>query len=189
MLSILTNETAGPIARKELEARANDALAESRAAAKLESELIIATAAKSCEQLEDHAMDNKSMVSVDEWAVEMEAFLPRIGDLINKGTIVDGPAFAWKSLMEVTEYSIYEWDGGNASVMDDHSESDWFHEKVDEMMLEICEVQKNAGNEAWFLQSDKKAEITLLQNRAHTLRNGRCTYRYQSILKFLKECD
>ncbi|KAJ9603523.1 hypothetical protein H2200_011709 [Cladophialophora chaetospira] len=188
---LLAHPAAGPIARQELVAYKGRALVNARATVKKECDVIIDASYAAGEKALSQALWNKGNESLDLWPKSLEHLLPRIQALIDRGTLLGGPGLAWQALVEIVDASIYEWDGGEAEVVSDEEDCDWFHEKVDDLMLQIFQVQYQNIPE-WFEDPDGVVDPRMVirewQQRA-TRVSGPCTYRYQRTLQFLETVE
>ena len=178
---VLADHIAGPVASKELLAFQDRAITASRPGAKRECGSIVLDARNALDEVEMEAIEMKGMASVDIFPARMKQFLPRVRALAKKGSLVEGPALAWSALLEVASCAIYELDGGDAEVQEGEDTCDWSHDQVDDVMVEICQLQKKS-NPDWFSDQQRYVEIKALQEEAH----GGCAYRYQRALALLK---
>ena len=122
----------------------NDVLQEVRSAAKSECERIMREARETASRLADRAesMGSKSTVTLEAWPRALQDHLPNVRALMEQGAMVDGPALAWTAVLSVAKVAVYEWDRGFAKVEGFESDCDWFHEDVDDLMLDILVAQK-----------------------------------------------
>jgi hypothetical protein len=184
---VLGDRTTGARLKEELLSCTQDILANSRAEAIKERNAIISEAHGAIRKLISTAMEEtKGMCECEDWPSVLFPRLRRIKALSNRGSLVRGPERAWEALIKVAALCIYDWEGGDLRISGFGEEDcDEFHNEVDELMLLICEAQKQSGKVEW-LRDSKKEEIRDLQEKAEKGGGGPCTYRYQSTLEFLE---
>ena len=179
---LLEDPQAGDATRKILLGYEAQALESGRLAAQKESEAIDSRAREAYDKAVAYAREYVP-IEHENWPQHLEIFLPRVRALMRRGAIVDGPAWAWEALGSVIENSIYDKDDRSIRLVDFEDACDWFHEKIDILMLEILRFQKDHDPE-WLRIKDLRAEINQWRTQAKTP-EGPCTYRYERTMRFL----
>ncbi|KIX95303.1 uncharacterized protein Z520_08820 [Fonsecaea multimorphosa CBS 102226] len=187
VLTLLAHPTTGAVTGNQLLAYRDRAFEDARRNAKEERNNIICAADVSAGNAFRTALEHEAVQSIEIWPRSLQPQLPRIQALINRGTLVNGPTFAWDALKKVTQRSMYQWDGGDARVLHDEKVCDWFHDDIDGLMLQIFRIQQHHDPD-WLRTKNPTRKIREWQNRAKTS-EGPCTYRYQRTLAFLEALE
>lgn len=177
---MLADADAGLIASRELLAYTDNALAFSREQARKECMAIVREAANCYENAVDEAMEMRGMATSSDIPLAVQHCLPRARALLKRGHMTHGPELAWKAVLQVCQYATYEWDGGDARFQEGEDGCDWFHERVDDLLLAILRVQEEQDNTAW-LGQERLEDVRKLQQ----IPQQPCTYRYPKTLEFL----
>ncbi|KAI1617646.1 hypothetical protein EDD36DRAFT_424708 [Exophiala viscosa] len=202
VVKLLGDPVAGPIVSRELGLNEptdsflagipDDVLQEVRSETKSECERIMREARDTASALASRAegMGSKSTVTLGAWPRALEDHLPNIRALMERGAMVDGPALAWTAVLSVAKSAIHEWDRGMAKVEGDESDCDWFHEDVDDLMLDILVAQKaierQQNVDPEWVDGGRYDEIVHLMVRAKG-RDGPCMYRYPRTMRYIDE--
>ncbi|KAI0120145.1 hypothetical protein GGR51DRAFT_496491 [Nemania sp. FL0031] len=181
---VLQNETVGTELREGLLSHTQDIIATSRAEVIKEKNAIMRTANSAIQEVTGATpWDYRSC---DDWPRALSPLLPRIKALSHRASVAGGPEKAWEALLGVAALCIYDWEGGHFKISGSGEEDcDDFHGKVDELMLLICEAQKQNDKIEW-LRNGRRQEIWNLQEMARDDWGSCYTYRYRDTLEFLR---
>jgi hypothetical protein len=96
---------------------------------------------------------------------------------------LNGPVAAWEVIIAIADSILYDLEGG-IDVQEGEDTCDWFHNDVDDIMLEICQVM-HKSNPVWVQDRERHREIRRLQKKA----TGGAAYRYQRTLASIVDVE
>lgn len=162
---LLADSVAGPVLTKELLASSGTSLECAREEAEKLCDDMIQRSSDAIQDVLDEADEMDGMQSGDAWPNALSEFLPKIRDLADRGSLVDGPELAWDALLHVAEECRLP-TSGETRIETGEEDCDEFHKEVDELMLYICKLQEANGQTDWLRDIERKPRIWLLQETA-----------------------
>lgn len=103
----------------------------------------------------------RGMQSSEAWPDALQKLLPRIEALLNRDAWTGGAALAWKAALEVGELCNLPKDGSECRIQEVEEECDDFHDEMDDLMVEICKMQRSRGQSEW-LKDGRVEEVIAL---------------------------
>ncbi|KAI1152747.1 hypothetical protein F4825DRAFT_475658 [Nemania diffusa] len=185
---VLRDKIAGAKLGEEIISCSSDIVDQCRDEAKKEMNAIISEVCQALDELKEKAIKNNGTYKREDWPPTLSQTLRRIESLSNRRLFVKGPELAWSALIRITGLCIVYWyDGGLRIEGLGEDDFDDLHDRVDKLMLFICEAQKQKGKDEW-LRDGRKGQIQHLQNLAtqKAATKRAYTYRYQRTLKFIE---
>ncbi|KAI0873103.1 hypothetical protein GGS24DRAFT_502099 [Hypoxylon argillaceum] len=179
---VLRDKVAGARLKEEVISCISDIVDHYRDEAKKEVKAI-RDEARQVRARNEKAMKNKCICEREDWPRALSQLLRRIESLSHRSLFVKGPELAWSALTGVYVCWMSPFDGKLRIERLLEDDSDDLYDRVDKLMLFICEAQKEKGEDKW-LRDGRKEQIRQMQSLA-TNKVG--TYRFQRTLKFLEE--
>lgn len=194
MVGLLNNKVAGPIIKTSLLAPTNiEALsAHLRVQAEKDYREIVDGASIAIGKVYNHALNMRGMQSSSAWPSALLRFLPLIRALLNQDESTGGAELAWKAGLKVGRLCNIPPDGSECRIQEGEEECDGFHVEMDDLLVEICKVQKSRGQIDWLKDGRAEEVVALAKSPSWEIYVGKNDgkhpgdYRYQKVVKFLK---